>query len=177
LGRSIQELDRSSLRPSLTLTDQHPYTLTFRQTTQSAAIERRGMDEHILPTTILRYETESLSALYHLAAHSTSIRIRNNNQMSRSLQGRSQEGAHGNRIGRAIRKNAAVARSTAPDHGDRCDGTSKRLWSTTIVQPFRPPGAAEERRCVFVGEIATAEKINAQRHGATISALALRRRS
>jgi hypothetical protein len=30
-----------------------------------------------------------------VAAHSTSIRIRNNNQMSRSLRGPSQEGIHG----------------------------------------------------------------------------------
>jgi hypothetical protein len=60
LGRSIQELNRLSLRPFLTPTDLHAYTLTFRQTLQSAAIERRGMDKHILSTAILRYETESL---------------------------------------------------------------------------------------------------------------------
>jgi hypothetical protein len=56
---SVQELDRSSLQPFLTLTDLHTYTLTFGQLT-SAAAERRRMDENILSAAILRYETKSL---------------------------------------------------------------------------------------------------------------------
>ena len=59
-GRSVQELDRPSLRALLTLTDLHSHTLTFRQPAQSPAIERRRMDENILPTTILAYKTKSL---------------------------------------------------------------------------------------------------------------------
>jgi hypothetical protein len=57
---SVQELDRSSLRPFLTMTDLHPYTLTFGQLIQLAAAERRRMDENILSAAILRYETKSL---------------------------------------------------------------------------------------------------------------------
>jgi len=37
----------------------HPHTLTLGQLIQSASIERRAMNEHVLATTILRYETES----------------------------------------------------------------------------------------------------------------------
>ena len=57
---SVQELDRSSLRPFLSMTDLHPYTLTFGQLIQLAAAERRRMDENILSAAILRYETKSL---------------------------------------------------------------------------------------------------------------------
>ena len=53
-------MDRPSLRPFLTLTDLHPHTLTFRQPAQPASLERRRMDENILPTTILPYETKPL---------------------------------------------------------------------------------------------------------------------
>jgi hypothetical protein len=56
----VQDLDRSGLGPFLTLADLHPHTLTFRQLTQSAPIESRGMNEDVLSTTILRYETEPL---------------------------------------------------------------------------------------------------------------------
>jgi hypothetical protein len=38
----------------------HPHTLTFRQIAQPTALERLRMDENILPTTILPYETEPL---------------------------------------------------------------------------------------------------------------------
>jgi hypothetical protein len=38
----------------------HPYTLTFREPAQSAAPDRRPMDENILATAILRNETKSL---------------------------------------------------------------------------------------------------------------------
>jgi hypothetical protein len=38
----------------------HPHALTFRQLIQSAPIEGRGMNEDILATTILGYETEPL---------------------------------------------------------------------------------------------------------------------
>ena len=37
----------------------HPHTLTLGQLIQSASIERRAMNEHVLATTILRYETKS----------------------------------------------------------------------------------------------------------------------
>jgi hypothetical protein len=57
---SVQELDRSSLQPFLTLTDLHTYTLTFGQLIQSAAAERGRVDENILSAAILRYETKSL---------------------------------------------------------------------------------------------------------------------
>jgi hypothetical protein len=40
------------------LTDLHPHTLTFRQLTQPAPIERRGMNEDILAAAVRRYETE-----------------------------------------------------------------------------------------------------------------------
>jgi hypothetical protein len=53
-------LDRPSLRALLTLTDLHSHTLTFRQPAQPAALERRRMDENILPTAILAYKTKSL---------------------------------------------------------------------------------------------------------------------
>jgi hypothetical protein len=59
-GRSLQELDRSSLEPFLTLTDLHTYTLTFRQLIQPTAAERRRVDENIFSAAILRYETKSL---------------------------------------------------------------------------------------------------------------------
>jgi hypothetical protein len=36
----------------------HPHTLTFRQLTQPAPIERRGMNEDILAAAVRRYETE-----------------------------------------------------------------------------------------------------------------------
>jgi hypothetical protein len=42
------------------VTDLHPHTLTFRQIAQPTALERLRMDENILPTTILPYETEPL---------------------------------------------------------------------------------------------------------------------
>ena len=58
-GRSLQELDRSSLQPFLTLTDLHTYALTFRQLIQPTAAERRRVDENILSAAILRYETKS----------------------------------------------------------------------------------------------------------------------
>ena len=60
LAGSVQQFDRSGLRPFLTLADLHPHTLTFGQLTQSAPIEGRGMNEDVLATTILRYETEPL---------------------------------------------------------------------------------------------------------------------
>jgi hypothetical protein len=41
----------------------HSHTLTLRQLTQSAPIERRRMDEDILPTAILRYEPEALHGI------------------------------------------------------------------------------------------------------------------
>lgn len=63
---SVQEFNCSGLRPFLTLPDLHPHTLAFCQRGQPAALERRGMDENILPTAILAYETNPLSALYHL---------------------------------------------------------------------------------------------------------------
>jgi hypothetical protein len=44
----------------------HPHTLTFRQLTQPAPIERRGMNEDILAAAVRRYETEPFSTLYHL---------------------------------------------------------------------------------------------------------------
>jgi hypothetical protein len=56
---SVQELDRSSLQPFLTLTDLHTYTLTFRQLIQPTAAARRRVDENILSAAILRYETKS----------------------------------------------------------------------------------------------------------------------
>ena len=59
-GTSLQELDRSSLQPFLTLTDLHTYALTFRQLIQPTAAERRRVDENILSAAILRYETKSL---------------------------------------------------------------------------------------------------------------------
>jgi hypothetical protein len=59
-GTSLQELDRSSLEPFLTLTDLHTYRLTFRQLIQPTAAERRRVDENILFAPILRYETKSL---------------------------------------------------------------------------------------------------------------------
>ena len=58
LAGSVQDLDRSGLRPFLTLTDLHPHTLTFRQLTQPAPIERRGMNEDVLATAVRRHETE-----------------------------------------------------------------------------------------------------------------------
>jgi hypothetical protein len=57
-GRSVQELDRSRLRPFLTLTDLHPHTLPFRWLIQSAALERRGMNEDVLAAAVRRYETK-----------------------------------------------------------------------------------------------------------------------
>jgi hypothetical protein len=51
--RSVQEFDRPSLRPFLTLTDLHPHSLTFGQPNQPAALERRRMNEYILPSDIL----------------------------------------------------------------------------------------------------------------------------
>ena len=60
LAGSVQQFDRSGLRPFLTVADLHSHTLTFGQLTQSAPIEGRGMNEDVLATTILRYETEPL---------------------------------------------------------------------------------------------------------------------
>jgi len=60
MAASVQQFDRSGLRPFLTVADLHSHTLTFRQLTQSAPIEGRGMNEDVLATAILRYETESL---------------------------------------------------------------------------------------------------------------------
>jgi hypothetical protein len=54
----VQQFDRTCLRPFLPLADLHPHTLTLPQVTQSAPIEGRGMNEDVLATTILRYETE-----------------------------------------------------------------------------------------------------------------------
>jgi hypothetical protein len=44
----------------------HPHTLTFRQLTQPAPTERRGMDEYILATAILPYEAKPPVAIVHL---------------------------------------------------------------------------------------------------------------
>src|SRR4029077_21154473 len=60
MAASVQQFDRSGLRPFLTVADLHSHTLTFRQLTQSAPIEGRGMNEDVLATTILRYETKPL---------------------------------------------------------------------------------------------------------------------
>jgi len=60
MAASVQQFDRSGLRPFLTVADLHSHTLTLRQLTQSAPIEGRGMNEDVLATTILRYETEPL---------------------------------------------------------------------------------------------------------------------
>ena len=59
-GGLVQQLDRPSLQPFLTLTDLHTYTLTFRQLIQPTAAERRRVDENIFSAAILRYETKSL---------------------------------------------------------------------------------------------------------------------
>ena len=63
MAGSVQQLDRSGLGPFLTLTDLHPHTLTFRQLTQPAPIERRGMNEDILAAAVRRYETEPGSTI------------------------------------------------------------------------------------------------------------------
>ncbi len=66
-GRSVQELDRSRLRPFLTLTDLHPHPLTFRQLTQPAPTQSRGMNEDVLPPRSAATIPNPFSTLYHSA--------------------------------------------------------------------------------------------------------------
>jgi hypothetical protein len=49
----VQQFDRSSLRPLLTLTDLHPHTLAFRQLIQSTSFKGRGMNEDVFTTYIV----------------------------------------------------------------------------------------------------------------------------
>ena len=62
--QSTSSIDRAS-RPFLTLTDLHPHTLTFCQPAQPAALERRRMDENILPAAILSNEAKPLVGIVH----------------------------------------------------------------------------------------------------------------
>ena len=57
---SVQNLDRSSLRPFRTLSDLHSHTLTLHESAQLTATERRRVDEHIFTAALLHNESKSL---------------------------------------------------------------------------------------------------------------------
>jgi len=57
-GGLVQQFDRAGFRSFLTLANLHPHPLTFRQLTQPAPTQSRGMNEDVLATAVGRYDTE-----------------------------------------------------------------------------------------------------------------------
>jgi hypothetical protein len=66
-GGLVQQFDRAGFRSFLTLANLHPHPLTFRQLTQPAPTQSRGMNEDVLPPRSAATIPNPFSTLYHSA--------------------------------------------------------------------------------------------------------------